>query len=259
MKKNLILAVMLTVLPLALLGAVTSTWYNGLGTWVHYDEETGETILVESPVWFADDFLGKAINTTNDWNFSGDNSGAAAVTAGAGGILRLTTGGTDDNANELAGRLVYQANKCAGIEVRLAVNDVAHTAVCLGFSDATSETSTLAVQYNTATVVTAADFVGFVWDSDETTTLLHGIGVKASTASALNFTTALVNGAYHILAVMFSDATGQADFYIDGTCVGGIATATTVTTPLCPYIGIINHEGAVNTLDIDYVKAWEGR
>lgn len=259
--KWVLMAALLPIAALGTMGAVTSTWYDGLGTWTHYEAQTGETILTGSPVWISDDFTGKGVDTTYTWNFQGDNSGAAALTAGVGGIVRLTTGASDDNADQLAGGLVLAANKCSGVEARFALNDVAHTGLCFGLSDSIAESAgNVAMGFNTGTLSAASDFVGFVWDSDETTTVLHGVAVKANVdATDLDFTTALANGTYHILKVLFSSANGQADFYIDGACVGGIPEAVTVTTPLCPYISLINHEGSANTIDIDYIKAWSGR
>jgi hypothetical protein len=264
MKRHYILfAALLPIVALGLGGAVTSTWYNGLGTWGHYEQTTGETILMGTPVWDVDDFLGKALNATDTWNFVGDNSGAAAVTSGVGGILRLTTGASDNNADQLAGRLVYAANKCAGIEVRAAMNDVSHTAMAIGYTDATSESAgNLPVLIDNTQVIPAADdFALFVWDAEESTaTDLHAVSGKAGViVNALDLGITLTNTSYHIFTLLFSDTTGQADFYVDGVYEGGIASSITVTDPLCPYVGLINREGAVNTADIDYVKTWQAR
>lgn len=239
---------------------IVGNWITGLGGWSYMNG--AETVNVTCPVFIADDFVHKAVDTTYTWNFQGDNSGAVALTTGSGGIARLTTGTSDDNADQLTSPLAFLASKYSGVEVRAACNDVTHTAFCLGFSDATAESAGyIATTFNnTGAIITAADFVGFVFDVDQTTTVLNAVAVKAGVSTlekALSNTVS--NGEYHVYRVQFTSTDGNVDLYVDGQCVGGVTASTTITTPLCTYIGFQNREGAANTFDVDYVRAWQGR
>lgn len=228
----------------------------------YFDDSTFETLSVDAPVWFKDDFVGKASDQTNDWNVSAVNSGAGAVVAsGTGGVFRLTTGAADDDDIELASALVLKGSKRCVLEVRAAMNDVVGSGLCIALTDAVAEgVDTLALTMAAGSLVTSAtDAAGFIWDPDAATQFVRAAGVKADAdSSVLTSTVALANAAYHVFRIEIN-ADGDADFYIDGAHVGQIENALTASVALCAYVGLINREGAANTADVDYVAFWQDR
>lgn len=221
-----------------------------------------EVVSAMAAVIMFDDFLGKALDSTNDWTLNGVNAGTAAINVATGGILRFTTGNADDDDVELASDLIWKASKACCLEVRIANNDVDMVAFNVGFSDdqeATADKLQMTLSGTTLTT-NAADFVGFLYDPDANTDTIRCVAVKnAVDRSVIDTAKALTDGEYVVLRIEV-DALGNADFYVNGIHKGRLALCITPTDALCIYIGVINHgEGAVNTVDVDYVKAWQNR
>lgn len=233
-----------------------------LGRHRFFDETTFETLNVDCPVWFKDDFVGKASDATNDWNVAVVNSGTAAVVAsGTGGVLRITTGAADDDDVEVASALVLKGSKLCVVEFRVAMGDVVGSAMCIGVSDAVAEgADTLAMTLDAgALVTTATDGAFFIWDPDLAGAFVRCAAVKADVDSAVTTSTvALANAGYKVFRIEV-DADGGVDFYIDGAHIVRIAAALTASVALCAYVGLINREAAANTLDVDYVAYWQDR
>jgi hypothetical protein len=255
-----------------LVGGLTGTWDYNLNTSAWYDGSTGETVITYAPVSFADEFTEKTVDSTNLWNVNTVNSGAAAINVATGGTARLTTGAADNDYVELATPLVWKAGKVCTVEARIALNDAAHTAWAFGLSDAVSEAAgegegegegesgrRLAITYSTTVLTsTASDFAGFFWDPDGTTDVLRAVCVKANVdGTVVSTSTVLGNGVYHIYRVDLS-AAGAVTYWLDGICIGGQEAGITTTAPLCGYVGFMNREAAANTLDIDYIRVWQG-
>lgn len=250
-------------------GDVVGGWNNGLGCTVWRDTESGETVWALAPVRQLIDFttgsdLGAGAILTDGGLLiaDADNSGTVALTSGADGIARLTSGAADDDAVELATLLAYTGSRNVVAEFRLAVNDVAHTGVCFGVSDATSEASdVLAYTFNTAglSVSTASDGAYFVVDADKPTTTMYGCAVKANVdATPVSTGVTVANGVFHVYRLEV-DADGDVEWFVDGVSKGGAPAAVTATTALCGYVGIINREAAANTCDVDYIRIWQKR
>jgi len=242
---------------------IKSRWVNGMQEF--FDASTGEIVDVNAPVKLFDDFSGLAIDTTNDWTVAGVNGGAATVTAAIGGHMRLTTGGADDDDIDVASLLMFEASKCCVCEARIAQNDVLKTAFNFGFTDATGEAADLLpVMYSAATLTsTASDCALWFNDSAATTSLFRCVAVKDDadgTVTAVPAATAApVLGTFHTYRVELNGA-GDCSFYFDGKFVYKEAAGITTTDDLCVYVGLINHgEAAANTLDVDYIKAWQLR
>lgn len=221
-----------------------------------------EVLLPLAAVVRFDDFLGKALDTTNDWTVAGVNSGTAAINVAIGGHVRITTGAADDDDVDFASDLEFEAQKACCLEVRIANNDVDMVAFNVGFSDATGEAAdTIAMMLSGTTLASeASDFVGFLWDPDATTDTIRCVAVKNDVdQTVIDTSKVLTDGLFTVLRVDV-DALGNADFYVDGIHKGTLLRCITVTDDLCIYIGVINHgEAAANTVDVDYIKAWQNR
>jgi len=221
-----------------------------------------ERLFVMAPVKIFDDFLGKALDATNDWTVAGVNSGTAAINVATGGTMRITTGTADNDDVDVASDLIWKASKSCCLEVRFASNDISNVALNVGFSDAQGEGADLiAMMLSVITLTsTASDFAGFLYDPDATTDTIRCVAVKDDVdQSVIDTGQAMVAGTYYVARVEI-DALGNIDYYLDGVHVGSHKKGITITDALCIYVAMINHgESAANTIDIDYIKAWQKR
>lgn len=221
-------------------------------------------------VWFFDDFHQVALDTTNAWNSAGQASGAAAIAAPH--MVTITTEANDDDEWAIASPLNWYGQYNACLEVRLRNDDVSGLAHNVGFSDATSESGTIAMTYSGTTLTsTASDFAGFLYDADATTDKIYAVSVKGdANGTVIDTGHAEADASWATYRVELRDngTTTDAIFYLNTSgaeinpaedCVGIEIDAITRTDPLCIYIACMNREGAANTLDIDYVKAWQDR
>lgn len=223
-----------------------------------FESSTGETFDVMAPVKIIDDFVGEAVDTTNDYVFAAVNSGAITTVAATGGMARITTGAADNDDADLATELVYKASKGCSVEARIAQNDADGTAFNFGFSDAKGEAADLiAVTYSGTTLTsTATDCAVFFQDPDATTDLIRAVAVDTDVDGTVRSTaTAPVDAAFHTYRVDIN-SDGDVSFWFDGAHLSTESAAITITVALCVYIAVINREEAANTLDIDYIRAW---
>jgi len=226
----------------------------------------------KNKVVYYDDFVGKEIDSTNDYTEAGVNSGAASVTVPH--MLTLTTGAADDDDIDLAMGVEWYPNLNAVMEARFRIDDVDKTAINIGFSDATGEAAdTIAMMYSGTTLTsTASNFAGFLADADATTKTLYGVSVNANAdGSVINSASTPTDAKMYTVRVELRDngTTVDALFYVNTSgleinpgedLIGIEAAAVARTTALCPYIALINHgEAAANTLDVDYIKVWQDR
>jgi len=224
------------------------------------DTATGETLDCECSVKVNDHFNRPAIDSTNLWTVAGVNGGTAAYYAAAGGYMRITTGGADDDDVDVAGAVCWQVDASLIMEARIAINDVTHGALFVGFSDATGEAADhLAIDFTGNSLATEAkDAVGLLWDPDSTTTPHIQFCSVAGDADGTPGNTSIdpVAATFKIFRIE-CDQDGNARAYIDGALKASLTAAVTPTTLLCPYIGVMNRgEGAANTWDVDYVRVW---
>ena len=235
---------------------ISSRWRNGVLEF--YDTRTLETVDVQAPVKLFDDFVGAAVDTTNDWTFAAVNSGAIAANEALGGHARITTGAADDDDAELATLLIWSTTKGCVMEARVAQNDADGTGLNVGFSDATGEAADkIAITYATATATTnASNAALFFQDPDATTDLFRCMSVNADTDSTIYSVTGTpVDAAMHTYRVeILPNQTCK--FWFDNVLIATIEEGIAAATSVCPYIGVINRESAANTLDIDYIRVW---
>ena len=212
-------------------------------------------------VKYFDDFLGVAIDVTNDWNGVGSND-TIAVSAQNNGAVRLTTHTDDNDHSSIRSMLVVNPSHGGCLmEARVTkVTDSEGRGFFIGFTDdATTDEEPITLTGTTFTT-TAANAVGFVFDTDATTDVIYGQGVKTNTDSD-TLTTAVgiaAAGTWQTFRVeIWKD--GNAVFYIDGVEVGRIANAVTANTDLCANVTIKNSDAAAASMDVDYVYFEGGR
>lgn len=233
---------------------------RGHGEWTVLEAANQGRVEVLKSCQFVDDFFGDAIEDA--WQQLGDGAGAFAISAGIGGLVAGTTASGDNYKVELAHNLNWAANRAAIFETRVTLSAITTVGVCVGLTDAVSEAATkLAYADSTGRVLVADDCVLIGFDTDDATytnwTALAGKATVAATP--VDLTDTPVAATYNVLRIEL-DTSGNADFYVDGTYRGSIATALTVTDPLTPYVGIINRANAITrTVTCDYVAAYQRR
>ena len=224
-------------------------------------------------VVYEDHFLGKAIDSTNDYTVAAVNSGTATITVPH--MLTLTTGAADDDDVEFAMGVEWYGQYNAALEAVFRIDDVDQTGVNIGFADATGYSAdNIAMEYDgTSLTSTATEFAGFLHDSDATTSNIYGVSTKAGADGAVinSSLTPTDTGLFRVRVVLIDRpkaATPRTDaaFYVNNTgrqidpindLIGIEIDAVTRTTAMCPYIALINRESFANTLDTDVLKVWQ--
>ena len=201
-----------------------------------------------------EDFLGVALDAR--WGTGADTGCTAAISAAQGGVLLLSTDGTDDDRVHVFGELNWYPNKEILFETRLKVDNIAGVHVVAGLTDAKGEGSQLlpVELAGTTWTTTATDFIGFNFDTDATTDVWYGMGVAADTdKTAVQSTSAWANATYIKLGVLVQ-SDGASSFLIDDVPVGRIAApASTIATALCPFVGLQNRSASARALSVDYI------
>jgi len=212
-------------------------------------------------VTLSDDFLGDLLS--DEYSGAGGSDAQALapiINAQQGGVVRLTSGnvgGDDDavDASVMTHSLSWPAD--AGglmIEARVKVDIITECMVFVGFTDVLGTTTVeFPLEYATATVTAnAADAVGIIFDTDSTNDFLTGGGVKATAVTAgIEHTAGMVAATYITLRVEVR-ADGSAAFYVNGTLVGTVAAAVTITVDMTPVIACMSRDTTSKVLDVDY-------
>jgi hypothetical protein len=165
----------------------------------------------------------------------------------------------------LSSGINYEADKKCVCEARIRLDDYDQTALFFGFTDAQSEANnSIAIHYASDSLTTvASNAAGFVFDPESTTLGGASIvccGVKADTdaSTADSGIDWDADAEIHVLRVEL-DVDGYANFLIDGTSVARVASAVTDSTNLCVSVQAMTREAAANTVDVDYIYAWQER
>lgn len=207
----------------------------------------------------VDWFDGRAIDTTYAYTSTIVDDGTCALTAGGVHGVTLTTGATDNDMDFLATGLIFDITQKPEIESRIKIADVSAAAVFFGFSDATSETSpaaTIDADSGTLTAV-ATDAVGFVIDADLGTSTIYCASVKTGgTVQYINTGILWADNQTKNLRVAL-DASGNANFYINGTQEGRILLAV-ADVPLCAiWNDGTRANGGATAVYARYLKKWQ--
>ena len=223
-------------------------------------------------VVYYDDFVGKAIDTTNHYTLATVNSGTATVTVPH--CLTLTTNAKDDDNTELAMGLEWYGQYNACLEARFRIDDVTNSEINICLTDAQTEGSDdLAIEYETAAATyTAADVAGFFFSATGSVKNIYAGSAKNTAAGAtINSLSTATDAKWYTARVELRDngTTTDALFFCntDGKEINPVEDligiefdAITRTDPLCPYIGLMNLvDGVACTLDVDYLKVWQDR
>ncbi len=230
------------------------------GNRIKHDEDwfpSGQTRVYEE-----DDFLGDILK--DEWDVNVAAGCTVAIAAGLNGLVDLTTVAGDNFYATLAKELNYNALLYAGIEARLALDDITNCQIELGFNDAKLEAQGRMVDDVDLTgglpTPVCANGAAIVFDpTDSVINNLCGVGVIAGVGSVNDLGVALVNGIYVILKVQL-DALGNARYYINNLLIATELLAITAATPLTPWMTVSNKAGAIaRVLTVDYCKSWKRR
>ena len=233
--------------------ATRAKWFNG--NLEYYDNMTQERVLPVAPVYFYDDFLGNAINSTA-WGTRDSGAATEAVLAdAANGVVALTLDATNevqlagiDWANQrtlaLNQKLIFEARW------KLATLPTGAVVACIG----------LCGDHNAA-VDTVAESIWFRADGNgqitvETDDTSHETS-KVATGTTLTTSDWIVTRI---------DCSNPANvlFYINGNRVAPGTTfdmSQVAALALQPVARIGKESGAtsVGTLHVDYIRAWQKR
>ena len=161
---------------------------------------------------YVDDFLGIAIDTTNDWTVVKDSGATVAIVADTvGGELGLTSAGTTDNDGASIQKnetFSVDANKNLFFQTRIKCNDADQTDICVDF--------TVNFATNPEAMLTAADRIVFQIDDGDASILCktEKDGTETSTDSGID----LADDTYVKLGIAVA-GTGSAKFYINDLLV----------------------------------------
>ena len=208
-----------------------------------------------------DDFLGPAVDETNDWTPVTDG-GTSAITILVDGAVLFATGTTDGYREGFTQALNWRASDGGPLigEFRIKnVTAVTHRALFIGFTDLVSVENPIERDADTY-ASNAADAVGFMYDTDATNDTWYLCGVANDVdGTAVNTGIVPVADEYQTLRVVVN-ITGDADFFIDGVYVGTVEDAVTASTALTPIMLIEQRSDTTNRyLKVDYVYLEKGR
>jgi hypothetical protein len=238
---------------------------------------TSGGILARSPFIFDHFAYGAgAFNSHVPQNWVTTETGAATPFApGATGGTYATgvTGGTTNNAQELAGKgVLWVPSTMGGVVLEVRAKFVGATTETDGdfriaLHDAVTETNGLAyVVSATSTLTTHAptDAVGFTYSSIPTSGALYSasgnyVGIVNSIADTdtVTATTTVKDSSFHVYRIEI-DTSGNARHFIDNTHVGTVASAVTASVALTPYISAIAKNSHAVTATVDYVYVAAG-
>ncbi len=222
-----------------------------------------------------DDFLG-----TLDGNLWSDGEGSdaqavgpVAVASSESGAIEATSGDADNAAGSVdvsgtcGNSLSWKAdNGGLVMEAKIQVDDITNCSVFVGFTDLVLADGAMEAPLEASgsgDVITAeaADAAGIIFDTDfATTPLTFNLGSVKNTSvtTVVTGTTAPVNDTYNVLRVTLS-AAGVLEGFVDGTYIGTISSAITITDPLCPCVLVRGRTTATRKVTIDYIWCQQNR
>lgn len=171
----------------------------------------GEMPIAINPAVFSivDDFVGIALDATNDWTVVKDSGASAEIVADTvGGEVALTSAATtDDDGASIQGNEIFAvaSGKDIYFSTRIQCNDADQTDICVGL--------TVNFATNPEAMLTAADRIVFQVDDGNASILCktEKNGTETSTDSGVD----LADSTYAVLSFHVS-GTGSVTFYVDG-------------------------------------------
>lgn len=216
-----------------------------------------------------DDFLGDVI--ADQWAVAKGSDGACvdfAHLTGVNGMLQATMGagaGADMAANgvQLHSALQWKANQGGLIfECRVKISAITNVALFVGLTDQIASLEMPIQSAASADTITtnATDAVGFMFDTAMAIDNIWLVGVANNTdATKQNSGLAFAADTFRTCRVEV-DASGNADFFIDGARVGSkMAAAVTATVALTPVVAGFTLAAAARTCQVDYILTQANR
>ena len=238
--------------------------------------EEGQSVDPSQKVTLFDDFL----LTTLDPLVWSDGEGSDDVAVGPAieaGLLNGAIGFTSGDANNAAGSfdvsgtcgngLHWQADSGGLVmEARIQVDDITSCSFFVGFTDAVLADGGMEAPIEASgsgNVITAEadDAAGIIFDTNFVTdpTKINLGAVNNTSVLAIVVGAGLpVNDTYVILRVTIG-ATGTVEGFVNGTSIGTIASAITITDPLTPCVLIRGRTTATRKMIVDYIWCQQDR
>ena len=214
-------------------------WFKGMPTFGDPDY-----------IFFRDDFMGIAIDVTNDWTLVEDSSSTQTIEADTlGGRLRLFST-TDNEGTSLQGNEIFQVS--AGIdtwfETKLAVNDPEQIDISLGL--------TINWATNPEGMFTTADRIVFLkedgTDDIKSVTSFSSDETLKDTGIDLGTDTDIILGFR-----VFGDT--SVVFYVDRVAVATHTTNIVTDQNLALGIAMLCGDSADSILTVDYIQCIQTR
>ncbi len=224
--------------------------------WALFDDFNYQTIAETDTPWILN---------------SGSGASDAAINAQAGGVIRLTSGGSNtnmatDGVQVICAVPVQIQNGGVSVECRLHINTaITNSVVNFGLTDDTSTVEMPAtIGGGDAITTNAADAVVMCYDSAADTDQWFGIAVDSDTDDTGNATLGVAPTAdtYQVLRIDFLDTGGAGiEFFVDGTrrlALSGDA-GVSPNVNLYAIVAVDENSAAAQVVDVDYIKVVSNR
>jgi hypothetical protein len=203
-----------------------------------------ETVPRMDFVEYVNDFVLAGSYLATDWTITalqGTNT-IAVDTDDAGGVLRLTTGGTENDGsgyNQKIEAWKFAAGKKLEFETRLKVNDADQVDFVVG------------LQITDTTPFGVSDGVWFGTDDEDVLVDFHA--AKGSVQKDVAGIASLADDTWIKLGFYY-DGGNTIDYYVNDVRAGSVLFDTYgPTTELCISLALTTGEATANTMDIDYI------
>ena len=209
-----------------------------------------------------DDFLGVGVDESNNWLEGTGSAGSSAINVDDNGYYRMSGGTGNGNVESWGGAVIWEAEN-GGIIFEWRgknVTDILTRALFIGLTDVSVGTTleNPAEMNGTTLTATAANCVGFMYDTDANNDYWYCASSKAVKTTPVNTSVAPKITDQTLRIVLNVD--GDATFSIDGKYEGKIDNAVTASTKLCPIVCIENRLATTSrSLDTDYIYIEGGR
>lgn len=220
------------------------------GMWQHYFDEGRPFSRVSQ---YFNDFHSWVADA---WTVTEVGTSTQEIEDLRNGVLRLTSGGTEDNGNQLqlggsgdsetiGESFAPESSKNLWFECRIKSNDVTQHDIFVG----------LHVQDTTAVASRGSDYIGFRTDDGDA--LLDIECASGSASSSETGVATLVDDTWITLGFKVT-GTSKIEYYVNN--VLSATLTTNIPTALMKLtIGHLTGEGAANELDIDYIICAQDR
>lgn len=219
--------------------------YSGKGASGAWAADLSTTIDADV-VTLMDDFVGVALDSTNDWTVVKDSGASAGIGADVlNGVLELTsTATTDDDGASVQGNEVFalSTGKYVWFQTRIKCNDADQTDICVGL--------TVNFATNPEAMLAAADRIVFQVNDGNASILCktEASGTETSTDSLVD----LVDDTYVTLGFR-AWGTGQVEFFVDRKLVATHTTNIPTTELTAAAMSVSGSATGTRTTSVDYI------